>query len=492
MEHFETNLEPPSSPLPRLTKVSRVNAPQGYENNVVQQEYSAAIQGGSAMYTEGPMMSTGTAFRPSGPSPVGPVPPAPAPVPRPPPINMSGPAQNYAGIQQGPQMVMNLPQVAMNPPQYNQFNTVGHALQMPMNPPQYGQFNPVGQVPQMPMNNHQFTQFNPVGQGMGNTMQATVPIYQQNATSAFTGHFGHSTPNNMNVMPLCQPGSNGFIGQNVSNGMNLASAGHQSGANVVYNNGFNQGPAMPNTWQVHNGMGNTSMNLLNTTPDFIGFNNTPQTGGQTFMFNDGRATQATLTPISHNGQAPNAFTAVNNAFSHVAEWDWDTLPAKNTFPLVGNPVFDNRRSETPPEMRRDREWFYATAEANAAARGQTWFHLPSDTPEPIFSVARNETIATANAATAVATPETNSSSSFGDEEYETDSSGSGSVSVRAATVESGSTDETPAVELDQLDQLGHYGMSGNEDWPKQDLPDELLNAHAAYGILNLPGGPDEV
>ncbi|KHN96779.1 uncharacterized protein MAM_05335 [Metarhizium album ARSEF 1941] len=173
-----------------------------------------------------------------------------------------------------------------------------------------------GQANQLQMNSFPFTQFHSMGQGVASNMYTGNPTCQEGANGNLSGLARQSAPKNIRTIPFCHPNLNfsfnSSYGQHVSNDESIPGYSYQHGPKGLFDH-LGRNSATSNPWEFSSGMVHTSMDLLNSTPAFIGLNDTPVLDTQNYQPHSRLADHSPFVPISKMPQAPAiSFQQINN------------------------------------------------------------------------------------------------------------------------------------------------------------------------------------
>ncbi|QLI69657.1 uncharacterized protein G6M90_00g058930 [Metarhizium brunneum] len=286
-----------------LYKTSRVDSSASYTDHFSRPEYSAAFPSPLPIYGNGTMLSSDGAFTPT---PVGPVLPACPPVARTPTFCSSGPVHTYA----------------------------------------------LGQVNQLPVNSFHFTQLSPMAQGVASNMYTDTLTFQDDPYADGSGVTRRGVPGNINTVPFYHPSTNfsfnGGFGHHAASELDIPSLSYQHGPTGCFD-GYGQSSALPNPWDVSSTLVHPSMDLLNSTPGFLGLNNTSATGTQNYTPHQMPANHSPFTPASNMIQLAVSLQPVNNQVARQISLGCAAVPETNACGRLktelSNDVLDNATSK---------------------------------------------------------------------------------------------------------------------------------------------------
>lgn len=432
----ETNLEPSSSRPPKLYKTSRVDSSASYTDHFSRPEYSAAFPSPLPIYGNGTMLSSDGAFTPT---PVGPVLPACPPVARTPTFCSSGPVHTYA----------------------------------------------LGQVNQLPVNSFHFTQLSPMAQGVASNMYTDTLTFQDDPYADGSGVTRRGVPGNINTVPFYHPSTNfsfnGGFGHHASSELDIPSLSYQHGPKGCFD-GYGQSSALPNPWDFSSTLIHPSMDLLNSTPGFLGLNNTSATGTQNYTPHQMPANHSPFTPASNMIQPAVSLQPVNNQVARQISLGCAAVPETNACcrlkTELSDDVLDNAASKECRE-RLNRELIESLSVHGSDTNN---LHLFSHFPPPPKG-GFHQALEIAHPATDMNAPTAKTASS--DEVYETDICDHD----RPTTA---STVCTRATSVSQLSEPVHKGKAHNENRLEIERPkDGFITTSAARDVPGVSRRTEE-
>ncbi|KJK79661.1 hypothetical protein H634G_05253 [Metarhizium anisopliae BRIP 53293] len=392
---------------PKLYKTSRVDSSASYTDHFSRPEYSAAFPSPLPIYGNGTMLSSDGAFTPT---PVGPVLPACPPVARTPTFCSSGPVHTYA----------------------------------------------LGQVNQLPVNSFHFTQLSPMAQGVASNMYTDTLTFQDDPYADGSGVTRRGVPGNINTVPFYHPSTNfsfnGGFGHHASSELDIPGLSYQHGPKGCFD-GYGQSSTLPNPWDFSSTLVHPSMDLLNSTPGFLGLNNTSATGTQNYTPHQMPANHSPFTPASNMIQPAVSLQPVNNQVARQISLGCAAVPETNACcrlkTELSNDVLDNAASRECRE-RLNRELIESLSVHGSDTNN---LHLFSHFPPPRKG-GFHQDLEIAHPATNMNAPTAKTASS--DEVYETDICDHD----RPTTA---STVCTRATSVSQLSEPVHKGKAHNEN-----------------------------
>ncbi|EFY87759.1 hypothetical protein J3458_019972 [Metarhizium acridum] len=421
--------------LPNFHKTSRVDASASCTDHFSRPEYSAAFLGPPPIYGNDTMLSSDGAFTPT---PLGPVLPACPPVARTPTFCLSGPVHTYA----------------------------------------------LGQANQLPMNSFHYTQLRPMGQCIANNMYTDALTFQDDAYADVSGRTRHGVPGDMSTVPFCNRNANfsfnGGFGQHVSNDLSVPGLGYQHGPKGGFD-GFGQTSAVPYPWDLNSTFVHPCMDLLNSTPSFLGLDNTSAIGTQNYTPHQVSEHYSPFTPASNMTQPAVSLQPVSNQVPQQISLDGAAVPETNSCgnlkTILNNNGLDHAASKEYRE-RLDRELVESLSVHGSDTNS---LHFFSDFPSS-SKCAFNQNFDVAHLATNMNASTAKTASS--DEVFET-------YICDLDRSTTASTVCTRATSVSQLSEPVHKEKEHNENRLEVERPKESLTTSAAQAALGVSRQTEE-